>query len=76
MLGAEEFAFRKGWRYGTALVDIEAARVVDVGAALVSPTGVPHHQKHRTFLSPVERQCGAPGEPEGYSVTPGHNETV
>ncbi|MEV0184571.1 transposase [Streptomyces sp. NPDC050625] len=30
MLGVDEFAFRTGWRYGTVLVDIEAARVVDV----------------------------------------------
>lgn len=30
VLGVDEFAFRKGWRYGTVLVDIEAARVVDV----------------------------------------------
>ncbi|MFF3713976.1 transposase [Streptomyces phaeochromogenes] len=29
MLGVDEFAFRKGWRYGTVLVEIEAARVVD-----------------------------------------------
>jgi hypothetical protein len=30
VLGVDEFAFRKRWRYGTVLVDIEAARVVDV----------------------------------------------
>lgn len=30
VLGVDEFAFGKGWRYGTVLVDIEAARVVDV----------------------------------------------
>ncbi|MCC9705042.1 transposase [Streptomyces sp. MNU76] len=30
VLGVDEFAFRKGWRYGTVLVDVEAARVVDV----------------------------------------------
>ncbi|MDX2916393.1 ISL3 family transposase, partial [Streptomyces griseiscabiei] len=30
VLGVDEFAFRKGWRYGTVLVDIEAAQVVDV----------------------------------------------
>ncbi len=30
VLGVDEFAFRKGWRYGTVLVDIEGARVVDV----------------------------------------------
>ncbi|WP_371648195.1 MULTISPECIES: transposase [unclassified Streptomyces] len=30
MLGVDEFAFRRGWRYGTVLVDVEAARVVDV----------------------------------------------
>ncbi|MFG2732733.1 ISL3 family transposase [Streptomyces canus] len=30
VLGVDEFAFRKGWRYGTVLVDIEAARVVDI----------------------------------------------
>ncbi|MFC8669290.1 transposase [Streptomyces sp. NPDC057199] len=30
VLGVDEFAFRKGRRYGTVLVDIEAARVVDV----------------------------------------------
>ncbi|KOU48264.1 ISL3 family transposase [Streptomyces sp. WM6378] len=30
VLGVDEFAFRKRWRYGTVLVDIEAARVVEV----------------------------------------------
>ncbi|MDQ8708093.1 ISL3 family transposase [Streptomyces sp. LHD-70] len=30
VLGVDEFAFRKRWRYGTVLVDVEAARVVDV----------------------------------------------
>ncbi|MFE2423446.1 ISL3 family transposase [Streptomyces hokutonensis] len=30
VLGVDEFAFRKGWRYGTVLVDVEAAQVVDV----------------------------------------------
>ncbi|MGC4985984.1 ISL3 family transposase [Streptomyces sp. DT193] len=30
VLGVDEFAFRKGWRYGTVLVDVEAAHVVDV----------------------------------------------
>ncbi|MFE3187121.1 transposase [Streptomyces violascens] len=30
VLGVDEFAFRKGWRYGTVLVGVEAARVVDV----------------------------------------------
>jgi transposase len=30
VLGVDEFAFRKGWRYGTVLVDVEAGRVVDV----------------------------------------------
>lgn len=30
VLGVDEFAFRNRWRYGTVLVDIEAARVVDV----------------------------------------------
>ncbi|MFE0100498.1 transposase [Streptomyces sp. NPDC059009] len=30
VLGVDEFAFRKGWRYGTVLVDVEAARAVDV----------------------------------------------
>ncbi|MGW1564409.1 transposase [Streptomyces sp. NPDC002144] len=30
VLGVDEFAFRKGRHYGTVLVDIEAARVVDV----------------------------------------------
>ncbi|MET7931133.1 transposase [Streptomyces sp. NPDC005349] len=30
VLGVDEFAFRKGWRYGTVLVDIKGARVVDV----------------------------------------------
>ncbi|MET8537469.1 ISL3 family transposase [Streptomyces sp. NPDC005065] len=29
-LGADEFAFRKGCTYGTALVDVEAGQVVDV----------------------------------------------
>lgn len=30
VLGVDEFAFRKGWHYGTVLVDVEAAHVVDV----------------------------------------------
>ncbi|MFE9574738.1 ISL3 family transposase [Streptomyces sp. NPDC006692] len=30
VLGVDEYAFQKGWRYGTVLVDVEAARVVDV----------------------------------------------
>lgn len=30
MLGVDDFAFRRGRRYGTILVDIEASRVVDV----------------------------------------------
>ncbi|MFF4828531.1 ISL3 family transposase [Streptomyces sp. NPDC001212] len=30
VLGADEFAFRKGCTYGTVLVDVEAGRVVDV----------------------------------------------
>jgi transposase len=30
VLGVDEFAFRKRWRYGTVPVDVEGARVVDV----------------------------------------------
>ncbi|MFF3663199.1 transposase [Streptomyces olivochromogenes] len=30
VLGVDEFAFRKGRRYGTVLADVQAARVVDV----------------------------------------------
>ncbi|MFI1049586.1 transposase [Streptomyces griseoruber] len=30
VLGVDEFAFRRGSRYGTILVDVEAGRVVDV----------------------------------------------
>lgn len=30
VLGVDEFAFRKGYTYGTVLVDVEAGRVVDV----------------------------------------------
>ncbi|MEU0429667.1 hypothetical protein ABZ235_40105 [Streptomyces canus] len=26
LLGVDEFTFQKGWRYGTVLVDVEAAR--------------------------------------------------
>ncbi len=77
VLGVEGFAFRKGRRYGTVLVDSEAARVVDVGAATVSPTGVPHRPGTSNIPEVLwNGQCGALGEPEGCSVTPGHHETV
>ncbi|MEV4453472.1 transposase [Streptomyces mirabilis] len=38
LLGVDEFAFRKGWRYGSALVDVEAGRVVDVLADRTAAT--------------------------------------
>ncbi|MFE2463146.1 transposase [Streptomyces sp. NPDC059402] len=46
VLGVDEFAFHKGFTYGTVLVDVEAGRVVDVPPDRTSETFAAWLKKH------------------------------
>ncbi|MFF0451401.1 transposase family protein [Streptomyces sp. NPDC004609] len=59
VLGVDEFAFRKGCTYGTALVDVEAGRVVNVLPDRTSETFAACGS--RTI--PVQRSSAATGPP-------------